>query len=291
MSNFGDPGPGHRNALDAVNEARQKALTAVSKMRQAGPPPHLPNLAPADDEEPALATIATQAVVDYLIQLRPYRSHSSTWNVSFGELRLPEQIGGEEPPGRLGKSTNPRALHICRNPSFYVENVSDFVEVANATVSYSSELRSDPGAGDWQPRNGSAFNQPWNDTNTGDVCDQWTLETEKYGTLRFTDKDRLNALLKGEISVDEAAQFAEPADQPDTDDTDEGDDLVLGDPNVRSVPGDTRGRDPEVKSFKLVFPADDLQRFLQLGDDVAAELDVLADLEAPDHAAGPGGAV
>jgi hypothetical protein len=220
MSQYGDPGPGHRNALDAVAEARQRALRAVSQMRQVGPPPHDPRLAPAGDD-PALATIATQAVTDYLIQLRPYRGHSATWDVSFGELQLPEDIQ-ESNGAAMGWDRTPRRrLHVCRQPALYVENVSDFVEVANMTVQYSSKTRRRPD------------------------------------------------------STSEGAAGS----------------LTLGDPNVRSAPGDTSGQDHKVKSFKLVFNAGELQQFLTLGDDVAAELDVLADLEAPDHAAGPGGAV
>jgi hypothetical protein len=220
MSGYGDPGPGHRNAIDAVAEARQTAIKGVSEMRKAGPRPHHPRLAPAGDE-PALATMATQAVVDYLMQLRPYRGHSASWDVSFGELQLPADIQ-ESSKAAMGWDRTPsRRLHVCRQPTFYVENVSDFVEVANMTVQYSSKIRRRPGS-----------------------------------------------------TSEETA-----------------DSLTLGDPNVQSRAGRDRGRTHTVKSFNLVFGAGELQKFLQLGDDVAAELDVLADLEAPDHAAAPGGAV
>jgi hypothetical protein len=280
MSGYGDPGPGHRNALDAVAEARQTALSAASKMRQAGPPTHHPNLAPASDEEPRLATIATQAVVDYLMQLRPYRNHSSAWNVSFGELQLPATVPGEKGPGRSwNKKDRAPKLHICQNPTFYVENVSDFVDVANMTVQYSSQTRTPDGRGDWEP-----------DPNPGSMTKVVEISTEEYGTLRFTDKERARELLFGDLSPTAALEYAELADEDDTTDTEE-DSVILGDPNVTTTPGDTRGRDSQVESYKLVFPPAELLRFVQLGDDVAAELDVLADLEAPDHAAGPGGAV
>jgi hypothetical protein len=280
MSQFGEPGPGHRNALDAVAEARQTALSAASKMRQAGPPPHHPNLAPASDEEPRLATIATQAVVDYLMQLRPYRNHSSTWNVSFGELQLPETMPGEKNPAESwnNKGRGPD-LYICQNPTFYVQNVSDFVDVANMTVQYSSQTRTPRGRGDWEP-----------EPNPGSITKAVEISTEEYGTLRFTDKERARELLFGDLSPTAALEYAELADEDDTTDTEE-DSVTLGDPNATAAPGDTRGRDPQVESYKLVFPPGELLRFVQLGDDVAAELDVLADLEAPDHAAGPGGAV
>lgn len=283
MSQFGDPGPGHRNALDAVAEARQRALKAVSEMRQVGPPPHHPRLAPAGDD-PALATIATQAVVDYLIQLRPYRGHSATWDVAFGELQLPEELEGSD---RAGWDRGlPAILYVCRQPTFYVENVSTFVEVANMTVQYSSKIRRRPGSTGDPGGATSALNQP-----TTNNVDRWTVDTEQYGTLAFEEKRHVRGLMNGDLTLTEALQFAEVVEE-EADEEEEADDRVtLGDPNVASHPGDTRGRDPEVKSFKLVFNSSELQRFLTLGDDVAAELDVLADLEAPDHAAGPGGAV
>jgi len=281
MSQFGEPGPGHRNALDAVAEARQKALKAVSRMRQVGPPPHHPRLAPAGDE-PALATVATQAVVDYLVQLRPYRGHSATWNVSFGELQLPEDMQGSDPAGwDRGRAPT---LHVCRQPTLRVENVSDFVEVANTTVQYSSKIRRGPGSTSNPGDGASAFHG----AEPG-IIGRWTVDTEQYGTLAFSEKQHVRRLMNGDLTLTQALQFAEVVDEEA--DEEEADAVTLGDPNVPSTPGDTRGRDPEVKSFKLVFNASELQRFLTLGDDVAAELDVLADLEAPDHAAGPGGAV
>lgn len=295
MSNYGDPGPSHRNALNAVNEARQRALTAFSKMRQGGPPPHHRHLAPADGKNPEVATIATQAVVDYLMQLRPYRGHSATWDVRFGKLELPETLPGDA-AGRssaMGFGGNGRRLHICRHPTFHVENVSDFVEVANTTVQYSTARRRAPGASGGRPGGSTSAFKPWESGRNATRCNRWKVDTGEYGTIVFTDPDHVTAFLSGNLSIDEALEVGELADEEDTDDADdtEDDPLVLGDPTVTSTPGDTRGRDPEVKSYNLVFSADELQRFVHLGDDVAAEVDVLADLEAPDHSAGPGGAV
>ena len=158
------------------------------------------------------------------------------------------------------------------------------------TVQYSSKTRLTPSESGGRPGGGlSAFDNP-----KKGLCDTWTAPAGEYGRIRFADKRYLNAYLAGEIGLETALQVGEiideEADEEEADE-EEADAVTLGDPNVPSTPGDTRGRDPEVKSFKLVFNASELQRFLTLGDDVAAELDVLADLEAPDHAAGPGGAV
>jgi hypothetical protein len=280
MTQFGDPGPGHRNALDAVAEARQHATAAVSKMRQVGPPPHHPRLAPAGDD-PALATIATQAVVDYLVQLRPYRGHSATWNVAFGQLQLPEHIQ-ESQPGAGWNRNNARRLYVCRQPTLYVENVSDFVEVANMTVQYSSKMRR--GTHPFYTSGGGG-RSALHDPTTGGVADRWRVDTDEYGTLAFSEKRHIKALLFGDLSPAAALEHAELVEEKEADEEEADDQVTLGDPDVG-------GRDAEVKSFNLVFNAGELQRFLTLGDDVAAELDVLADLEAPDHsAAGPGGAV
>lgn len=288
MSNYGDPGPGHRNALNAVGEARQKALEVVSKTRQVGPPPHDPNLAPASDE-PALATVATQAVVDYLLQLRPYRNHSAVWDVSFGTVRLPERVAGESPTQCMGKPQMTPPLYICQDPTFTIENVSDFVQAANTTVRYSSKTREQPGEAARQPGAGSAFHHHSRPSTDQSVCDRWTVDTKQYGKLIFSERRHVEAFLNGELSQSEVLSLAEVA----TDDEDDEDAKRArrGDPRVSSVPGDTSGPDHQVKSFKLVFSADELQTFLAHGDDIAAELDVLADLEAPDFTTGPGGAV
>jgi hypothetical protein len=159
------------------------------------------------------------------------------------------------------------------------------VEVANMTVQYSSKIRRGPGSTGNPGGGTSALNQP-----TTNNVDRWTVGTEQYGTLAFEEKRHVRGLMTGDLTLTEALQFAEVVEE-EADEEEADDRVTLGDPNVASHPGDTRGRDPEVKSFKLVFNASGLQRFLTLGDDVAAELDVLADLEAPDHAATPGGAV
>lgn len=302
MSNYGGADPAHRNALSAVNEARQKALDAVSKLKQMGPPAHHPYLAPADGDLPADATIATQAVTDYLMQLRPYRSGSAVWDVSFGELHLPQTVPGDDPPGRtssamMGFGGGARKLYICRHPKLFIENVSDFVDVANLTVQYSTKRRRDS---DSQPTNrtltadeaaviGARYGHDYVTEHTTSV--KITLQTEEYGELTFDDVETAEAVVQGALSPSEAVEFAATADESDEDepdDSDADDDLILGDPSVTSHPGDTRGRDPEVKTYKLVFPPQELKRFVGLGDDIAEELGVLGDLETPQERDGSG---
>jgi hypothetical protein len=303
MSNYGGADPAHRNALSAVNDARQKALDAVSKLKQMGPRPHPPYLAPADGDVPADATIATQAVVDYLMQLRPYRSGSAVWNVSFGELLLPQTIPGDDPPGRtssamMGFGGGARKLYICRPPKLFIENVSDFVDVANLTVQYSTERQHDPGSqstnrtltGDEAAVLGARYGGDYVTDHTTSV--KITLQTEEYGDLTFDDVETAKAVVQGSLSPSEAVEFAATADESDEDEPDDSDDddddLILGDPSVTSHPGDTRGRDPEVKTYKLVFPSQELKRFVGLGDDIAEELGVLGDLETPQERDGSG---
>lgn len=290
MSNFGSPSPEHTNALNQVAEARQKALEAVSQMRRAGAPPHHPNLAPTDEDEPHLATFCTQAVVDYLLQLRPYRANSSAWKVNFGTLSLPEQLAGKKSK-RQHLDRGP-AYHICRPPELPMRNVSEIVKVANQTVQYSTQLRHDP-----HPSPGSGVkSNPITDAVTGElgcatvVDATYKVETEEYGELTFDDYEVWKAVQVGALSPEEAVKFGATEDQEQEEEP-EGDELVLGDPNVSNNPGDAPGSSNDVRTFNVVFTGDQLLTFVEIADEAAAEMDLLADLEAPDHDAGGGDAV
>jgi len=220
MSSFDEPGANHRNALAQVDNARQRALTAVSEVRKAPPPEHHPNLAPTQGNERTLAVACTQAVVDYLLQLRPYRASSSTWDIDFGVVELPKTL---EPSGSgvFGERESD-ALRICRDPRFQLKNVSQLIEAANTTVHYSTNY----------PRDEHA-----------NVANR---------------------------------KIPQPAR------TDGGEDGFT--PAVPSTNGGARrglGVDGRVDSYKLVFPASTLLRIVELADEVAAELNLLAELKPP----------
>lgn len=219
MSTYDDESTGHRNALQQVSEARQEALSAVSEMRQRGPPSHPPNLAPTDKQGKPLASVATQYVADYLLQLRPYRATTSAWEVDIGAVELPEQIGRGSPDA-FGEPGRRDALHICRDPMIPLRNVSQLIQAANMSVQYSTATTGETRV---LPQNG-----------TRDVT----------GTA---------------------------ADGP-----------VRGDPNVSNAPGDTPGSNSdEVRTYNIVFPSQTLLRFLELADEVAAELNLLIEFDTP----------
>jgi len=276
MSGFGDPSPQHQNALSAVDEARQRALGAVSEMRQRGTSGHHPNLAPAGGEDPPLASLCTQAAADYLLQLRPYRANSRSWEVDMGGVELPTEIPGGT-SNRLGKKRKP-PLYLCRQPVVPIRNVSDLIDAANMTVQYSTK-KSPP-----EHPGSSAL----------DSGSRWVAETEDHGEVEFRDKSAWKAVASGALSVQEALDTGIAISEEQLDDNvehAEQDKYVPADPNVGEVSGRARGPDHKVRTYNLVFPAGTLLRFVQLADEVAAELDLLADLESPDYEPGGGGAV
>jgi len=282
MSGFGDPAPQHRNALAAVDEARQRALGAVSEIRQRGAPSHHPNLAPADDDTPSLASVCTQTVVDYLLQLRPYRANSKSWEVDMGGVELPTEISGGT-SNRLGRGRK-RPLYLCRQPVVPIRNVSDLIAAANMTVQYSTQ-KSDP------ERIGG---RPGGSRSPMDSGNRWTMKTDEHGEVELRDKSAWKAVASGALSPQEAIDTGIAISEEQTDDDveyREEQKYVPADPNIDETAGDTRGPDHKVRTFNLVFPAGTLLRFVEFADEVAAELDLLADLESPDYEPGGGGAV
>lgn len=203
MSSYGDPAPEHRNAVSQVNEARQRALTAVSEMRKANIRTPHPNLArvkqnPDDPTEPSddLPIACTQAVVDYLLQLRPYRHTSENWEVDFGEIVLPESLEAEGSNRRSDGISG--SLTLDGGGAVPLGDTSQIIEAANTTVTYSgvSAGRS----------LGSSLNH-------------------------------------------------------------------------------------EQRKYKVVFSAHTLLKIVELADEIAAEMDMLAELEPPDHSTDGGDAV
>lgn len=143
MSSYGDPAPEHRNAVSQVSKARQRALNAVSELRQSNIQTPHQNLArvkqnPNDPAEPSdeLPIACTQAVVDYLLQLRPYRHTSRNWEVDFGKIVLPESVGSSGSKRRSGGI--PGNLNLQGEQQIPLGNTSEIIEAANTTVCYTS---------------------------------------------------------------------------------------------------------------------------------------------------------
>jgi len=136
---YNDPKPQHKNAIAAVSEARQQALAAVSVVRETTIDTIHPNLAPADSNNPHIVVSANQKVIDYLLQLRPYRSTSENWNLAFGAIKLPETISGGSAPGR-GRGTLDD-LQLSGSPEVTLENASEVIEAVNETITYTGDGR------------------------------------------------------------------------------------------------------------------------------------------------------
>ena len=236
MSDYGSPDADHTAALTAVDEARQDALTAVSEMRQHGAPPHHPNLAPTDGQK-ELATICTQKVVDYLLQLRPYRENSQNWNTDLGTLHLPKELGTPGSKRRSGGVT--QNLWLCRQPEIPLRNVSEVIKAANMTVQYS------------------------------------TMRGEQFSPTPTA----------GGMTV------VTSSEQQQQQQEDRESNYVPAKPATSSSAGLGRGSSHETKPFNLVFSDRTLLELVELGDEVAAEIDILIELEAPDYESGSQGAV
>lgn len=197
MSSYGDPEPEHRNAVANVDKARQRALTAVSEVRKANIITPHPNLAPPEveiehDSTPTLPVACSQAVVDYLLQLRPYRHNSTNWSINFGKITLPKTV--DVGSSRRGGSGKPYSLQGDR--VFPLTDASEVIDAVNTTVVYQyTDLN-----GDW-------------------------------------------------------------------------------------------GDDSDTKRYKVVFSPGTLLKIVEVADEIAAEMDMLADEKPPDHSSGGGDAV
>lgn len=251
MSNYNDPSPSHRNALQQVNETRQRALNAVEEMRQVSQNRTHRNLSPAGDD-PSLESLANQVVVSYLLQLRPYRENSRKWHTELGQLELPKELPGDVSKRRDGDRGPP--YRICRSPVVNLSPVTHLAELINTDILYST---------------------------TRPVSPTPKINEEKLYELRLPDetlrvpKDQALAFHQGAISRDELRRVA----KADGDDSSE-DEFQPATP----VNG-------KIKRFKFVFGPDRLLQLVELADEVAAEMDLLIELEDPDFDAGGRGAV
>ena len=258
MSSFDEPGANHRNALAQVDDARKRALTAVSELRQAPPPAHHPNLAPTNSDSGRSAVLCTQAVMDYLLHLRPYRAGSSTWDIDFGTVELPKTINDNTDDGGTFGRSEPK-MWICRQPAVPLRTVSQLIEAANTTIQYSTNHpnRFDRRAGPKEP------NIP---------------DSDKRQLPHGLKKKWLN----GEITLTEAFERAPARSATRADGGEDG--YEPASPVTAGTNSNRRGSsniEHKVESFKLVFPSPTLLKIVELADEVAAELNLLAELKPP----------
>lgn len=148
MSSYGDPDPEHRNAVKQITDARQRALNAVSEIRKADITTPHPNLAPPtvpieENSSPSTPVLCSQAVVDYLLQLRPYRHHADNWDIDFGKITLPANVTREK-EGRKRGSTR---TSLEKGNVIPLTNASEIIDAVNTTVVYRSGGMDGPSIG------------------------------------------------------------------------------------------------------------------------------------------------
>ena len=252
MTGWDDPNIQHKGAVQQILDAREKASTAVSEARQYSLSTTDPHLAAVNGgKDAALAIGCSQAVVDYLLELRPYRHQSTNWNVDFGDIELPKSVKMRKSAQQRGESPT-RTLWLCRQPQVPLTGLSRLIEVVNMTVVYSSN-RSKVGAS----------------INSGDTL---TIDSEQYGTLVVEDRRVWNEVLRGTKTVEEAANHPSVRPQKTTPDEKQS-----------YTPAKPPGAGGYAKKYKVVLPDDQLLRLYEAAEQIAGDVDMLAEIEPPDH--------
>jgi hypothetical protein len=137
VSSFDDPTPGHREAISQLAETRstvrRKLLEINASGGGSGGPHHNlvpPTVTDADGKErsnlPTDRTIATAALSDYILQLRPYRRQSRNWEHSIGAIELPRRV----------EDGDDRFFEIAMDPTVEIHTLGDVLECAGLRVPY-----------------------------------------------------------------------------------------------------------------------------------------------------------
>ena len=131
MSSFDDPSPGHREAVSQLADSRSTVRRRLLEINANGGSfsgPH-PNLIPAtvggERNVPTDRTIATAALSDYILQLRPYRAQSGNWEQSLGVIELPRRVDDDD-----------RFYKIAMSPQVEIRTLADVLSCAGLRVPY-----------------------------------------------------------------------------------------------------------------------------------------------------------
>jgi hypothetical protein len=136
MSSYDDPSAGHREAVSQLAESRstlRRQLMEINATGGAFSGPH-PNLVPATTEGkdgnevsnlPTERTVATAALSDYILQLRPYRRQSNNWSAGVGVIELPRRVDAAD-----------RFYTIRMQPQIEIQTLGDVLECAGLRVPY-----------------------------------------------------------------------------------------------------------------------------------------------------------
>ena len=132
MSKYDDPGPGHSQAVRQLAESRAEVLQRLRRLNSAaagGPGPHQ-SLVPVS-AAPTVRTVAMADLSDYLLQLRPYRATTDSWEMELGTIHLPERLPGES-------QSEDRHFDIEGPAEIPLGSLGDVMELAGETVRYSA---------------------------------------------------------------------------------------------------------------------------------------------------------
>lgn len=135
MSSYDDPSPGHRTAVRELADSRAQVLSLIRQLNSGESTdsgPHQ-NLIPLS-ETPSHRTVATASLADYILQLRPYRHQSDHWVGSLGSVSLPERFPAPKP----GSPDEDRFFDLEGTPEIVIETLSDVMDLAGLTVTYSA---------------------------------------------------------------------------------------------------------------------------------------------------------
>lgn len=255
---YDQPNIQHKGAVQQLLDAREKASTAVSEARKYSLSTADPHLAAVDGgQDAALAIACSQAVIDYLLELRPYRHQSSNWDIDLGGIELPRSVEVKKTAQRRGHPPT-RTLWLCRQPHIPLTGLSKTIEIVNMSVLYSS-------------------NRPRKDA-TIDRGGEYRVNTEQYGTLVVDDQRVFEEVLSGDMTTQEAANH--PSVRPQNADAQES-----------YTPARSTGSGGHTQRYKVVLPDDQLLRLYEAAEQVAGDVDMLAEIELPDHTSTGSGAV
>lgn len=250
---YGDPSDEHRSAVKQIAKARDRALKNVSALRTVRDDAQHPNLCRIDGRQQSPLSIeATQAVVDYLLQLRPYRQNAESWGVDLGVVELPETMRIDGPRRGAGFDL----FYLCRQPYVSLRGLSEIINVLNQTIIYTD---------DRAPSVGSSPSM--SPSNTVELPDgTYTLPS---GT------DIAEQMLAGELTPEKVRETGRPVEEEE--------EPAYRPPRLSAT--------AKTRDYKFVLPQDGLLQLVEIADEVAEEMGVLADIEQPDHSAGSRGAV
>lgn len=139
MSSYDDPSQGHTEAIKQLSESRATVRHYIRQLNaDGGASGFHPNLVESD-KTPTPHSVATAALVDYLLQLRPYRDSSAAWNQGLGAVELPETfVENSDVFGEPGDST----YELQIDPVQELPSLSHVINIASMEVVYDERVQS-----------------------------------------------------------------------------------------------------------------------------------------------------